>query len=113
MADNDKKVKDLKDEEVKTEGPKDEEVEAEEPKTEEVEAEASTDADAAPVSDTGGEGETDQYGRQVFSVTCSSCGKPAKVPFKPSGNRPVYCRDCYMQQRRGNSRGGMNSGSRY
>ena len=51
---------------------------------------------------------TDQHGRQLFSVTCASCGKPAQVPFKPSGNRPVYCRDCYMQQRRGS--GGMNRG---
>jgi CxxC-x17-CxxC domain-containing protein len=21
------------------------------------------------------------------------------VPFKPSGDRPVYCRDCYTKQR--------------
>jgi CxxC-x17-CxxC domain-containing protein len=25
------------------------------------------------------------------------------VPFKPSGDRPVYCRDCFMKQR--NDRG--------
>ncbi|MHA1955083.1 MAG: CxxC-x17-CxxC domain-containing protein, partial [Candidatus Heimdallarchaeaceae archaeon] len=22
------------------------------------------------------------------------------VPFKPDGERPVYCRDCYQKQRR-------------
>ena len=43
---------------------------------------------------------TDQYGRQLYTVTCAGCGKPAQVPFKPAQDRPVYCRDCYMQQRR-------------
>src|SRR5947199_9972328 len=33
--------------------------------------------------------------RQMTSVTCSNCGKPAQVPFVPSGDRPVYCSDCY------------------
>jgi CxxC-x17-CxxC domain-containing protein len=31
----------------------------------------------------------------LFDVTCSSCGQPAKVPFQPRGDRPVYCRDCF------------------
>ena len=58
-------------------------------------------------------GGTDQHGRQLFDVTCSSCGNKAQVPFKPSGDRPVYCRDCYMQQRndqRGGGGGGYNRG---
>ena len=42
---------------------------------------------------------SDQQGRELYDVTCSSCGKPAQVPFKPSGDRPVYCRDCYMKQK--------------
>ena len=54
----------------------------------------------------------DQYGRQLYEVTCASCGKKTQVPFKPSGNRPVYCRDCYMQQRRGGMGGGMGRGPR-
>ena len=67
---------------------------AEEPKAEE----------AAPEATPAG---TDQYGRQLFSVKCASCGKETQVPFKPSGNRPVYCRDCYLQRRRdrGDERG--------
>ncbi len=28
-------------------------------------------------------------------VFCSSCGKPASVPFVPSQGRPVYCQECY------------------
>jgi CxxC-x17-CxxC domain-containing protein len=33
--------------------------------------------------------------RELFDVTCSNCGQPAKVPFQPRGDRPVYCRDCF------------------
>ncbi len=43
--------------------------------------------------------------REMFSATCSSCGKEAQVPFQPSSDKPVYCSDCF-QQRGGNSRGG-------
>ena len=48
---------------------------------------------------TGAPAGSDPQGRQLYDVTCSSCGKPAQVPFKPSGDRPVYCRDCYMKQK--------------
>ena len=47
--------------------------------------------------------------REMFSATCSSCGQEAKVPFQPSGDKPVYCSACF-QQRGGNSRGASSSG---
>ena len=37
--------------------------------------------------------------REMFSVTCSSCGQAAEVPFQPRGDKPVYCRDCFQSQR--------------
>lgn len=37
--------------------------------------------------------------REMFSVTCSSCGQQAEVPFQPRGDKPVYCRDCFQSQR--------------
>ena len=40
--------------------------------------------------------------RELFDVTCSSCGQPAQVPFQPSGDKPVYCSTCF-DKRRGNS----------
>jgi CxxC-x17-CxxC domain-containing protein len=43
--------------------------------------------------------------RVMFSATCSSCGKEAQVPFQPTGDKPVYCSNCF-QQRSGASRGG-------
>lgn len=35
--------------------------------------------------------------REMHAVTCSECGKETEVPFRPSGDRPVYCRDCFSQ----------------
>ena len=37
--------------------------------------------------------------KEMHKVTCSDCGKETEVPFKPSGDRPVYCRDCYQKHR--------------
>jgi CxxC-x17-CxxC domain-containing protein len=46
--------------------------------------------------------------REMHSATCASCGKEALVPFVPRGDKPVYCSDCFQQQRqpagRSNSR---------
>jgi len=66
----------------------------EEPKAEESDSGTATSTDdvATPAG-------TDQQGRQLYSVKCANCGKQTEVPFKPSGGRPVYCRDCYMQKK--------------
>lgn len=47
----------------------------------------------------GGAGRSFGGPRQMFPATCASCGQQTEVPFKPSGNRPVYCRDCFQAQR--------------
>ncbi|MCF7836760.1 zinc-ribbon domain containing protein [Candidatus Gracilibacteria bacterium] len=39
-------------------------------------------------------------GRQFTKVTCAGCGKETEVPFVPSGDRPVYCRECFESQKR-------------
>jgi CxxC-x17-CxxC domain-containing protein len=38
--------------------------------------------------------------REMFPVVCASCGCQTQVPFQPRGDRPVYCRDCFAQNRR-------------
>lgn len=43
--------------------------------------------------------------RQMHSTTCASCGREALVPFIPRGDKPVYCSDCFQDQRRSSSRG--------
>ncbi len=37
--------------------------------------------------------------REMFAATCSSCGKEAQVPFRPTSGKPVYCSDCFRSQR--------------
>lgn len=37
--------------------------------------------------------------RETFTVTCAECGAETQVPFKPTGERPVYCRECYDRRR--------------
>lgn len=37
--------------------------------------------------------------RQMFTVNCAKCGKPAQVPFQPRGDKPVYCSDCFREMR--------------
>ena len=32
---------------------------------------------------------------ELFDVTCDKCGKACQVPFKPTGGKPIYCRDCF------------------
>jgi CxxC-x17-CxxC domain-containing protein len=40
--------------------------------------------------------------REMFAAVCSACGKETTVPFQPSGDKPVYCRDCYQSRPRNN-----------
>jgi len=44
--------------------------------------------------------------RDQFKVTCSGCGAETTVPFKPDPNRPVYCRTCYLNRRKGGGKPG-------
>jgi CxxC-x17-CxxC domain-containing protein len=37
--------------------------------------------------------------RELHEVTCSSCGQKTTVPFKPTLDRPVYCRTCFQARR--------------
>lgn len=36
---------------------------------------------------------------QMHKAVCSTCGNECEVPFKPSGDKPVYCRDCFAKNR--------------
>ena len=37
--------------------------------------------------------------REMFSAVCASCGNSCQVPFQPRDDRPVYCSDCFSNQR--------------
>ena len=42
--------------------------------------------------------------REMHKATCADCQKECEVPFKPSGDRPVYCRDCFSKRKGGAGR---------
>ena len=37
--------------------------------------------------------------RQMYAAVCAECGQETQVPFKPTGEKPVYCRECYQARR--------------
>ncbi|MFH1848465.1 MAG: CxxC-x17-CxxC domain-containing protein [Candidatus Omnitrophota bacterium] len=37
--------------------------------------------------------------RNFTRVVCSDCRKECEVPFKPSGDRPVYCKECFAKRK--------------
>jgi CxxC-x17-CxxC domain-containing protein len=37
--------------------------------------------------------------REMFPATCAECGQETTVPFKPSPDKPVYCKDCYQSRK--------------
>ena len=50
-----------------------------------------------------GGGGFDRGPKEMFKATCAECHKECDVPFKPSGDRPVYCKECFSK-RKGNAR---------
>ncbi len=49
----------------------------------------------------GGQGSGDKA--FMYQATCAECGKPCEVPFKPTGERPVYCKECFASRRSSDS----------
>ena len=39
--------------------------------------------------------------KTMFEAKCTTCGKTAMVPFKPTAGKPVYCRECFSEHRGG------------
>lgn len=40
----------------------------------------------------------------MHKATCADCGNPCEVPFKPTGLKPIYCRNCFKRDDDTNSR---------
>jgi CxxC-x17-CxxC domain-containing protein len=49
---------------------------------------------------------------EQYEAVCASCGRTTTVPFIPREDRPVYCSDCFQEQRaaRAPRSGGYSSG---
>ena len=35
---------------------------------------------------------------EMHDATCDKCGKQCQVPFRPSGDKPIFCSDCFRQK---------------
>ena len=33
--------------------------------------------------------------KQMFKTVCAECGCETTVPFQPTGEKPVYCKNCF------------------
>jgi len=43
----------------------------------------------------GGRDRGDRERPEMFEAICSDCGKRCEVPFKPTGDKPIYCSQCF------------------
>ena len=53
---------------------------------------------------------------QKFDAICSNCGKKCQVPFRPDGEKPVYCKNCFDMPRKemtGKKKFSANSAPRF
>lgn len=39
--------------------------------------------------------------RTLYKVICADCHNECEIPFKPSGDRPVYCKNCFAKRKQG------------
>ena len=37
--------------------------------------------------------------KEMHKAVCAGCKKDCEVPFKPSGDRPVYCKECFSKRK--------------
>lgn len=44
----------------------------------------------------------------LHKAVCSDCRQTCEVPFKPNGEKPVFCFDCFRKNDNGDSRGPMH-----
>jgi len=57
----------------------------------------------------GGRGRDRSERPAMHQAICAECGRECEVPFRPSGDKPVYCSDCFSRKDGGdNNRGGNN-----
>jgi CxxC-x17-CxxC domain-containing protein len=57
--------------------------------------------------------------REMFRTTCTECGNSCEVPFRPTGDKPVLCNDCFGGNKdfgnnfKNQTRGGRDSGKEF
>lgn len=48
----------------------------------------------------------------MHDAVCDECHQACQIPFRPSGDKPVYCKDCFMKKGGGPSRPSRDNGPR-
>ena len=63
----------------------------------------------------GGFGGKRNSDRQMFDAVCDKCGQDCQVPFQPTGEKPVYCSNCFEKTngREGGNRDFAGNNRRY
>jgi len=52
-----------------------------------------------------GGGRGDRGPVTMHKAVCDECHKSCEVPFRPSGDKPIYCNDCFNSKRSNDDRG--------
>ena len=42
-----------------------------------------------------------QGGKPMYQAVCAECKSSCEVPFRPTGDRPTYCKECYSKRKNG------------
>lgn len=48
--------------------------------------------------------------KPMFPAECDACGNQCQVPFRPTGEKPVYCSDCFSKQAPDSGRNNRSEG---
>jgi CxxC-x17-CxxC domain-containing protein len=54
-------------------------------------------------------GNRDRRPLEMHDATCDKCKNKCQVPFKPSGNKPVLCSNCFKNEGDSGSRNNSSS----
>ncbi len=45
----------------------------------------------------------ERHDRVLYEAVCAECNKACKVPFRPTQDRAVYCKECFAKRKSGSS----------
>ncbi|HLC60763.1 MAG TPA: CxxC-x17-CxxC domain-containing protein [Candidatus Nanoarchaeia archaeon] len=54
-----------------------------------------------------------EFEKEMHSAICDKCGEKCEVPFRPSGDKPVYCSNCFRKNEKFQSRGPTQNNSEF
>ena len=47
---------------------------------------------------------SDSRPREMHKAVCDNCGNDCEVPFRPRGDKPIYCSNCFEEKGGGSSK---------